>query len=108
VNTYGVWQFSNWALLAEQLRNGFDYGKQRCTAYVRFIVQRELFPQFLEMYLPVLRSLRFGNPVLVRLHPTPRRSLAQGFRHRRLIGSFRCALPRSIISSMTWAKGVRP
>jgi acyl-CoA reductase-like NAD-dependent aldehyde dehydrogenase len=65
VNTYGVWQFSDWPLLAEQLRKGFDYGKQRCTAYVRFIVQRELFPQFLEMYLPVLRSLRFGNPVLV-------------------------------------------
>lgn len=65
VNTYGVWQFSNWPLLAEQFRKGFDYGKQRCTAYVRFIVQRELFPQFLEMYLPVLRSLHFGNPVLV-------------------------------------------
>jgi acyl-CoA reductase-like NAD-dependent aldehyde dehydrogenase len=65
VNTYGVWQFSNWPLLAEQLRKGFDYGKQRCTAYVRFLVQRELFPQFLEMYLPALRSLRFGNPVLV-------------------------------------------
>jgi acyl-CoA reductase-like NAD-dependent aldehyde dehydrogenase len=65
VNSYGVWQFSNWSLLAEQLRKGFDYGKQRCTAYVRFLVQRELFPQFLEMYLPVLRSLRFGNPVLV-------------------------------------------
>src|SRR5271170_8170056 len=46
VNTYGVWQFSNWPLLAEQLRKGFDYGKQRCTAYVRFVVQRELFPQF--------------------------------------------------------------
>lgn len=65
INTYGVWQFSNWSLLTEQLRKGFDYGKQRCTAYVRFVVQRELFPQFLEMYLPVLRSLRFGNPVLV-------------------------------------------
>jgi acyl-CoA reductase-like NAD-dependent aldehyde dehydrogenase len=65
VNAYGVWQFSNWPLLAEQFKKGFDYAKQRCTAYVRFIVQRELFPQFLEMYLPVLRSLRFGNPVLV-------------------------------------------
>ena len=65
VNTYGVWQFSNWPILSEQLRKGFDYGKQRCTAYVRFIVQRELFPPFLEMYLPVLRSLRFGNPMLV-------------------------------------------
>jgi acyl-CoA reductase-like NAD-dependent aldehyde dehydrogenase len=50
---------------AAQLRKGFDYGKQRCTAYVRYVVQRELFPQFLEMYLPVLRSLQYGNPVLV-------------------------------------------
>jgi acyl-CoA reductase-like NAD-dependent aldehyde dehydrogenase len=65
VNTYGVWQFSDWASLATQLRKGFDYAKQRCTAYVRFVVQRQLFPQFLEMYLPVLRALRFGNPVLV-------------------------------------------
>ena len=29
------------------------------------VVQRELFPQFLEMYLPLLRGLRFGNPVMV-------------------------------------------
>ena len=65
VNTYGVWKFSDWPNLAKQLRKGFDYGKQRCTAYVRYVVQRELFPQFLEMYLPVLRSLQYGNPVLV-------------------------------------------
>jgi len=71
VNTYGIWQFSDWSGLAQQLRKGFDYGKQRCTAYVRFIVQRELFPQFLEMYLPMLRSLRFGNPVLVEHESDP-------------------------------------
>jgi acyl-CoA reductase-like NAD-dependent aldehyde dehydrogenase len=65
VNAYGVWQFSDWPKLADQLKKGFDYGKQRCTAYVRYVVQRELFPRFLEMYLPVLRSLRYGNPVLV-------------------------------------------
>jgi len=65
INAYGVWKFSDWANLARQMRKGFDYGKQRCTAYVRYVVQRELFPQFLEMYLPVLRSLRFGNPVMV-------------------------------------------
>jgi acyl-CoA reductase-like NAD-dependent aldehyde dehydrogenase len=65
VNAYGIWDFSNWSELAQQLKKGFDYGKQRCTAYVRFVVQRELFPQFLEAYLPVLRSLRYGNPVLV-------------------------------------------
>lgn len=65
VNTYGVWQFSDWVALGQQLKKGFDYGKQRCTAYVRYVVQRELFPQFLEMYLPVLRGLRYGNPVMV-------------------------------------------
>ena len=71
VNSYGVWQFSDWPNLAAQLRKGFDYGKQRCTAYVRYVVQRELFPQFLEMYLPVLRSLRYGNPVLVETESDP-------------------------------------
>jgi acyl-CoA reductase-like NAD-dependent aldehyde dehydrogenase len=71
VNTYGVWKFSDWANLAQQLRKGFDYGKQRCTAYVRYVVQRELFPQFLEMYLPVLRSLRFGSPVMVERENDP-------------------------------------
>ncbi|MGA2420700.1 MAG: aldehyde dehydrogenase family protein [Candidatus Acidiferrum sp.] len=71
VNAYGVWKFSDWANLAPQMRKGFDYGKQRCTAYVRYVVQRELFPQFLEMYLPVLRSLRFGNPVMVQSETDP-------------------------------------
>ena len=65
LNAYGVWGFSDWAALGQQIRKGFDYGKQRCTAYPRYVVQRELFPQFLEMYLPVLRSLRYGNPTLV-------------------------------------------
>jgi acyl-CoA reductase-like NAD-dependent aldehyde dehydrogenase len=65
VNAYGVWKFSDWKNLATQIKKGFDYGKQRCTAYVRYVVQRDLFPQFLEMYLPVLHSLRYGNPVMV-------------------------------------------
>lgn len=65
VNALGVWQFSDWPSLAQQLRKGFDYGKQRCTAYVRYVVQRDLFPRFLETYLPVLQSLQFGNPVRV-------------------------------------------
>lgn len=65
VNCYGIWKFSDWKALASQFKKGFDYGKQRCTAYVRFVVQRELFPKFLEMYLPVLQSLKFGNPTLV-------------------------------------------
>ena len=71
VNAYGVWSYSDWPALAQQIRKGFDYGKQRCTAYARYVIQRSLFPQFLEMYLPVLRSLQFGNPVLVERDDDP-------------------------------------
>lgn len=65
INTYGIWNFSDWTLLAKQLKSGFKYGKQRCTAYVRMVVQRTLFPHFLDMYLPLLKSLTYGNPLLV-------------------------------------------
>jgi len=71
INAYGVWKFSDWHALAQQLKKGFDYGKQRCTAYVRYVVQRELFPSFLAMYLPVLRSIRCGNPVVVEKESDP-------------------------------------
>lgn len=64
VNTYGIWRFSDWASLAKQLKKGFEYGKQRCTAYPRFVVERSLVPRFLEMYLPVLASLKVGHPLL--------------------------------------------
>ncbi len=64
VNSYGVWNFSDWPSLAAQLRRGYEYGKQRCTAYPRFVVQRRLFPAFLDMYLPVVKSIRVGNPTL--------------------------------------------
>ncbi len=65
LNVWGVWDFSQWDDLAVHLKKGFDYAKQRCTAYPRYAVQRELFPQFLEMYLPVVKSLRFGHPLAV-------------------------------------------
>ncbi len=65
VNAWGIWNFSDWNGLAKQLKKGFEYGKQRCTAYPRLVIQRDLFPQFLAMYLPVLESLRFGHPLLV-------------------------------------------
>jgi acyl-CoA reductase-like NAD-dependent aldehyde dehydrogenase len=65
VNTYGIWNFSDWASLEDQLKKGYDYGKQRCTAYVRFVVERHLFPQFLETYWNAIRSLKVGNPTLV-------------------------------------------
>jgi len=63
INAYGVWEFSNWPELEQQIKKGFEYGKQRCTAYVRFVVQRKLFPRFLDAYLKVVKSLRFGHPV---------------------------------------------
>lgn len=65
VNAYGVWNFSDWPKLAEHIRKGYDYGKQRCTAYARFVVERRLFPQFLEAYLGAANEIRVGNPVAV-------------------------------------------
>ncbi|MEV5068450.1 aldehyde dehydrogenase family protein, partial [Streptomyces sp. NPDC053794] len=43
----------------------FDYGKQRCTAYPRFVVQREAFDAFLNAYLPAVQTLRIGHPLAV-------------------------------------------
>jgi acyl-CoA reductase-like NAD-dependent aldehyde dehydrogenase len=71
VNSYGVWNYSDWPSLATMMRKGFEYGKQRCTAYTRWVVQRELFPAFLETYLDVARTLTFGNPLLVRSREDP-------------------------------------
>ncbi|MFC1404466.1 aldehyde dehydrogenase family protein [Streptacidiphilus sp. N1-5] len=65
LNTWGVWDYSDWPALAAHLRKGFEYAKQRCTAYPRYVVQRRLFPAFLETYLAVLGNLRFGHPLAV-------------------------------------------
>ncbi|HWG74387.1 MAG TPA: aldehyde dehydrogenase family protein [Acidimicrobiales bacterium] len=65
LNTWGIWDFSQWHLLAQHLRKGFEYAKQRCTAYPRYVVQRRLFPAFLGMYLPVIDAVRFGHPLAV-------------------------------------------
>jgi acyl-CoA reductase-like NAD-dependent aldehyde dehydrogenase len=65
LNAWGVWDFSDWDALAAHLAKGFEYAKQRCTAYPRYVVQRELMPAFLEMYLPVVKGLRFGHPLAV-------------------------------------------
>jgi len=63
LNAWGIWEFSQWDLLAQHLRKGFEYGKQRCTAYPRFVVQRDLVDRFLESYLPVVRSVAIGHPL---------------------------------------------
>jgi acyl-CoA reductase-like NAD-dependent aldehyde dehydrogenase len=65
LNAWGIWDFSDWDNLAPHLRKGFEYAKQRCTAYPRYVVQRSLFPKFLEMYLPIVKGLRFGHPLAV-------------------------------------------
>ncbi|MFC1414484.1 aldehyde dehydrogenase family protein [Streptacidiphilus sp. N1-12] len=65
LNCWGVWEFSDWPLLAAQAARAFEYGKQRCTAYPRYVVQRELFDDFLAAYLPAVRSVSFGHPLAV-------------------------------------------
>jgi acyl-CoA reductase-like NAD-dependent aldehyde dehydrogenase len=65
LNAWGIWEFSQWDLLAGHLKKGFEYGKQRCTAYPRFVVQRDVVDAFLGMYLPLVRSVRFGHPLAV-------------------------------------------
>jgi acyl-CoA reductase-like NAD-dependent aldehyde dehydrogenase len=65
LNCWGVWEYGDFDTLSAQIRKTFDYAKQRCTAYPRFVVQRELFDRFLSAYLPAIRSVRFGHPLAV-------------------------------------------
>lgn len=65
LNCWGLWEFSQRDLLARHLHKGFEYGKQRCTAYPRYVVPRRLFDQFLVAYLPVVESVNFGHPLAV-------------------------------------------
>jgi acyl-CoA reductase-like NAD-dependent aldehyde dehydrogenase len=65
LNAWGIWEYSGWDGLAAHLKKGFEYGKQRCTAYPRYVVQRELVDAFLATYLPVVSSIRLGHPLAV-------------------------------------------
>lgn len=65
LNTWGIWNFTDWPSLTVVIPKLFDYGKQRCTAYPRFVVQRSAFDDFLAAYLPAVRSLRTGHPLAV-------------------------------------------
>ncbi|RDI26480.1 aldehyde dehydrogenase family protein [Lentzea flaviverrucosa] len=65
LNCWGVWETDSWDVLGTQIRKAFDYGKQRCTAYPRYVVQRSLFDKFLNVYLPAVRDVRFGHPLAV-------------------------------------------
>ncbi|MEV8308585.1 aldehyde dehydrogenase family protein [Streptomyces flavidovirens] len=68
LNTWGIWNYTDWPTLTSLIPKLFDYGKQRCTAYPRFVVQRTLFDDFLAAYLPAVRSIRTGHPLAVE-HP---------------------------------------
>jgi acyl-CoA reductase-like NAD-dependent aldehyde dehydrogenase len=63
LNAWGIWEFSQWEMLGDQLRRGFEYAKQRCTAYPRYVVQRRLVDQFLDAYLEAAKKVRFGHPL---------------------------------------------
>ncbi|MBA4863313.1 aldehyde dehydrogenase family protein [Streptomyces sp. PSKA54] len=65
LNTWGIWNYSDWDKLSAVIPKLFDYGKQRCTAYPRFVVQRSLFDEFLAAYLPAVRTIRIGHPLAV-------------------------------------------
>jgi len=71
LNTLGVWEFSDWETLGGLLTKGFEYAKQRCTAYPRFVVQRELVDAFLATYLPVVQGIRFGHPLATATEELP-------------------------------------
>ncbi|WP_329473310.1 aldehyde dehydrogenase family protein [Streptomyces sp. NBC_01723] len=71
LNTWGIWNFTDWDTLAAVVPRLFDYGKQRCTAYPRFVVQRQLFDAFLAAYLPAVRTLRVGHPLAVEAPDDP-------------------------------------
>ncbi|MFI1761255.1 aldehyde dehydrogenase family protein [Streptomyces sp. NPDC020800] len=71
LNTWGIWNYSDWDTLAAVVPKLFDYGKQRCTAYPRFVVQRDLFDAFLGAYLPAVRRVRVGHPLAVERRDDP-------------------------------------
>ncbi|MGP3927974.1 aldehyde dehydrogenase family protein [Streptomyces sp. 8N616] len=71
LNCWGIWEYSDWDALSAVIPKLFDYGKQRCTAYPRFVVQRSLFDSFLAAYLPAVKSVRLGHPLAVAFPDDP-------------------------------------
>jgi acyl-CoA reductase-like NAD-dependent aldehyde dehydrogenase len=65
LNCWGIWEFSQWDMLGEFVAKGFEYAKQRCTAYPRYVVQRDCFDQFFATYLAQVQNIRFGHPLAV-------------------------------------------
>ncbi|GGO43829.1 aldehyde dehydrogenase [Streptomyces daqingensis] len=68
LNSWGVWDYSDWEALTPLIRGTFEHAKQRGGSCPRFVVQRRLFAGFLDAYLAAVRSVRFGHPLAV-AHP---------------------------------------
>lgn len=64
VNAYVITDFSDWDALRGQIRSGFDFGKQRCTAYTRWVVSRRLAADFIDTYRAAVSDIRVGHPLL--------------------------------------------
>jgi acyl-CoA reductase-like NAD-dependent aldehyde dehydrogenase len=64
VNAYAITHFSKWEVLGQQIRACFDFGKQRCTAYTRWVVEKSLVPRFVRTYVDAVSTLRVGHPLL--------------------------------------------
>ena len=78
LNALGIWDYSDWDTLTAQITKSFEYAKQRCTAYPRFVVQRRLFPDFYEAYRRAMAGVRFGNPLAVATAEDPLPELTFG------------------------------
>lgn len=64
INAYAITGFTDWAGLEKQIRGGFDFGKQRCTAYTRWVVEASLVPRFVDTWVRAVSPLRVGHPFL--------------------------------------------
>ena len=92
LNTWGIWNYTDWDVAdAAVVRKSFDYAKQRCTAYPRFVVQREACsPTSSPRTCRPSARVRFGHPLAVdrprrpaprtRLRPADQRRQGQGTR----------------------------
>ena len=54
LNSWGIWNFSKWGELAAHLTKGFEYAKQRCTAYPRYVVKNNIKLSFISFNLNIL------------------------------------------------------
>nr|AHE14599.1 putative aldehyde dehydrogenase [uncultured bacterium] len=102
LNCWGVWEFSQWDLLSQHMLKGFEYAKQRCTAYPRYVVQRSLFAEFLDHYLRVLREVRFGHPLAVEHDDDPLPDLHFG----PLINAAKAKELREQVDEAVWRGGI--